>query len=114
MLRSGSGVLAGPSTTAPSATANLLPWQLQLIVPSTTSVTGHPWWVQVAENARNSPGLGWVTTTSCSRNTAPPPTGMSAVLASAPPRSAERRVRKEDSRAQYRTTEIVIQNPDYM
>jgi hypothetical protein len=63
----------------------LLPWQLQLIVPSATSVTGHPWWVQVAEKARNCPGAGCVTTTSCSANTVPPPTGMSDVLASAPP-----------------------------
>src|SRR5205823_5403368 len=73
----------GPSTTEPSATANLLPWQLQLIVPPVTSVTGQPWWVQVPPKARNFPAVGCVITMSWSANTAPPPTGISDVRASA-------------------------------
>ena len=34
---------------------NWLPWQLQMIVPSSTEVTGQPWWVQMLVNALNSP-----------------------------------------------------------
>ena len=48
---SGSGVSPGRPSTEPSATAKRLPWQGQLIVPSATSLTAQPWWVQVALNA---------------------------------------------------------------
>ncbi|WP_308212977.1 hypothetical protein [Mycolicibacterium vanbaalenii] len=46
-----------------------------------TSDTVHPAWVQTAENALNSPVLGWVSTTS--PTTIPEPTGTSAVAAKA-------------------------------
>ena len=68
----------------PSATANLLPWHGQLIVPPTTSLTLHPWWVQVALNPLNVPATGWVTTRSWAARTIPPPTGTSATAATAP------------------------------
>ncbi|AUG81895.1 hypothetical protein CFP65_7309 [Kitasatospora sp. MMS16-BH015] len=58
----------------------------QLIVPSATSWTAQPRWVQSAENALNWPGTGCVTTTFCSLRTTPPPTGTSAALSrGAPP-----------------------------
>src|SRR3954468_6941580 len=82
MFLSGSGDVAGPRTTDPSATAKRLPWHGQSIVPSVTSETVQPWCVQIAENALNSPAVGWVTTTCWSAKTAPPPTGTSAVLVS--------------------------------
>lgn len=44
-----SGFVAGPAATEPSR-LNLLPWQGQLMVPSTTSFTAHPACVQVDEN----------------------------------------------------------------
>ena len=44
------------------------------MTPSSTDVTGHPWWVQIAENALYVPDSGWVTTYFSSRIT-PPPTG---------------------------------------
>src|SRR6476619_2519334 len=81
---SGSGFFAGPAVGVPSATANLLPWHGQLIVPPTTSLTLHPWWVQVALNPLNVPASGWVTTRSWSARTIPPPTGTSATAATAP------------------------------
>ena len=37
-----SGAFAGPATTDPSAIENLLPWQVQLIVPSATAETRQP------------------------------------------------------------------------
>src|SRR5215210_2034330 len=80
---SGSGFLAGPAVGAPSATANLLPWHGQLIVPSFTSFTEHPWCVQVALKALNVPACGCVTTRPCAASTTPPPTGTSATAASA-------------------------------
>jgi hypothetical protein len=52
-------VVAGPAVTEPSATAKLLPWQGQLIVPLATSRTAQPWWVQVALSALNVPDTGW-------------------------------------------------------
>lgn len=81
----GSGDCAGPCFTLPSATANLLPWQGQLMVPPTTVETVHPSWVHTAEKALKSPLAGWVTTTFWSLKTFPPPSGMSEVLASAFP-----------------------------
>lgn len=84
----GSGDCAGPCFTLPSATANLLPWQGQLMVPPVTVETVHPSWVHTAENALKSPFAGWVTTTFLSLKTFPPPSGMSEVLASAAPLGA--------------------------
>jgi hypothetical protein len=80
----GSGVLAGPCTTEPSASAKLLPWHGQLTVSAVMVLIVQPWWVQVAENATNRPAVGWVITTSASAKTFPPPTGMSDVAARAP------------------------------
>ena len=74
-LTVGSGRGAGPACTLPSSIENLLPWQVQLIVPSLTEVTGHPWCVQIEENPRKSPFVGWVTTTWASGKISPPPTG---------------------------------------
>lgn len=54
---------AGGATTEPSSIENLLPWHEQLIEPSSTLVTGQLSCVQIAENARKSPSVGWVTTT---------------------------------------------------
>ncbi|CAM5346852.1 hypothetical protein SALBM311S_01764 [Streptomyces alboniger] len=67
---------------------NLLPWQVQLMVPSETLATGHCACVQMFEKPLNSPCLGWVTTISSSLKILPPPTGMSAVLASSCPGEA--------------------------
>src|SRR3546814_605644 len=52
-----------------------------------TPVTRQPWWVQVAENALNSPAVGWVITIFSSSRIRPPPTSMSLVLASTVPAS---------------------------
>src|SRR5690606_22555767 len=81
----GSGLGAGPPCTLPSVMEKLLSWQGQLMTPSETLCTAHPRWVQVAENALNSPADGWVTTTLRSAKTLPPPSGISAVVVSAPP-----------------------------
>src|SRR3954451_22183190 len=81
---SGSGRGAGPALTDPSATANLLPWHGQLMVPPTTSDTVQPWCVQVELNALNVPATGWVSTTPRAASTSPPPTGTSVVAASGP------------------------------
>ena len=51
----------------------------QLIPSAVTSLTGQPWCVQVMEKPRNSPSVGWVTTTPTSVKMAPEPTGTSAV-----------------------------------
>lgn len=59
---SGSGSVAGPCSTEPSATLKRLLWQAQSMVPSRTSDTMQPWWVQTAEKALKSPASGWVTT----------------------------------------------------
>ncbi|CAM5688278.1 hypothetical protein SVIOM74S_05715 [Streptomyces violarus] len=75
----GSGRVAGPWATEPSAMRNLLPWQTQLMVPSETDATVQRWCVQIAENALNRPCSGWVTTTSSSLKILPPPTGISSV-----------------------------------
>ena len=79
----GSGFLAGPPATEPSEILNLLPWQGQLMVPSETVLTVQPWWVQVVEKATMLPASGWVTTTLAGAKIRPPPTGMSATVASA-------------------------------
>src|SRR5436305_416790 len=71
------GLSPGPATfTDPSVIEYRLPWHGQLIVPSLTSLTGQPWWVQTAENALKVPAVGWVTTTDWLM-TVPPPTGTS-------------------------------------
>jgi hypothetical protein len=61
----GRGLDAGPPFTLPSAALNSLPWQGQWMIPSDTLFTEQPWWVQIDENALNSPEFGWVTTTPC-------------------------------------------------
>ena len=58
-----------------------LPWHGQLIVPSATAFSSHPSCVQTMPNPRNSPAVGWVTTTRRSGKTRPPPTGISSTLA---------------------------------
>jgi hypothetical protein len=79
-------VQSGPATKPlPSVMEKLLLWQGQLMTPFAMLFTAHPWWVQVAEKALNSPAVGCVTTTFRSPKTFPPPSGMSAVLASAAP-----------------------------
>src|SRR5215212_5850148 len=85
---SGSGFFAGPAVGAPSPTANLLPWQGQLMVPPATSLTLHPWWVQVALKPLNVPATGCVTTRSCAARTMPPPTGTSTTAATTPASAA--------------------------
>jgi hypothetical protein len=82
-LTGGSGDVAGPLTTAPLVTLNLLPWHGQLIVPSDTLPTVHPACVHTALNPWNSPDFGWVSTIFLSVRILPPPTGTSEVLASA-------------------------------
>lgn len=71
---------------------NSLLWQGHLMTPSSTEVTGQPWWVQIAVNALNAPEVGWVTTYFSSRIT-PPPTGTFEVatvaLAAVAPELAE-------------------------
>src|SRR5687768_3778039 len=80
-----SGLVAGPFFGEPSSIENLLPWQVQLIVPPSTPATGQPWCEQVALNALKLPALGWVTTTPWAAKTLPPPSGISLVLASSSP-----------------------------
>src|SRR6185503_3909758 len=82
ILRAGSAFGAGPFATDPSATLNLLPWHGQLIVPLATSPTWQPACVHSAEKHLNVPFVGCVTTTFSFLKILPPPTGMSAVLAS--------------------------------
>jgi hypothetical protein len=79
----GSGLGAGPATTAPVAMLYWLPWQGQSMVPLLIWLTMHPIWVHTALNALNSLAAGWVTTTCSSVKILPPPTGISAVEASA-------------------------------
>ena len=79
----GSGDVAGPETTAPSARANLLLWQAQSMV-SVTAETTQPWCVQTAENALKSPAAGWVTTILASFMITPPPSGTSALATLVP------------------------------
>src|SRR5687768_13281880 len=80
-----SGLVAGPPFTEPSVIENLLPSQLQLIVPPSTPVTGHPWCEHVELKHLNSPSVGCVTTTLDAAMIAPPPTGTLLVWVSAPP-----------------------------
>jgi hypothetical protein len=84
----GSGLGAGPATTAPVVMLNWLPWHGQSIVPLLTWLTVHPMWVQTALNALNSPDVGWVTTTCCPEKTIPLPTGIWLVVVSALPAAA--------------------------
>src|SRR6266702_8759721 len=83
MLTAANGDEAGPLTTEPSEMLNLLPWHGQLMVPPVTVPTMQPWWVHTAVNASNEPAFGWVITIFLSARILPPPTGISAVLASA-------------------------------
>src|SRR4051812_18876041 len=55
------------------------------MVPSATTSTVQPWWVQVEENAETAPASGRVTTTPCASRIRPPPTGTSATGTSAAP-----------------------------
>src|ERR1700754_2651298 len=78
--------VAGPLRGVPSSSENLLPWQLQLIVPPSTLAIGHPWWGQTARKPWNVPSVGWVTPICEAGNKAPPPTGTSLALpTTAPP-----------------------------
>src|SRR5579863_3177484 len=79
----GSGMGAGPATTAPVVMLYWLPWQGQSMVPLLTWLTMQPMCVQTALNALNSLAVGWVTTTLGPVKIVPPPTGMSLVAASA-------------------------------
>ena len=79
----GSGLGAGPATTAPVAMLYWLPWQGQSMVPPLTWLTVQPRWVQIALNALYWPAVGWVTTTFGPGKILPPPTGISLVAASA-------------------------------
>src|SRR6185437_3700925 len=84
----GSGLGAGPATTAPVEMLYWLPWHGQSMVPLLTWLTMHPMWVQTALNALNSPAVGWVTTTCGPDRTSPPPTGILLVATSALPAGA--------------------------
>ena len=88
IVLAGSGLGAGPASTAPSVIEYSLPWHGQSILPSAIWLTVQPMWVQTALKALNSPAVGWVTTTSWVAKILPPPTGMSLVAASAPGRRA--------------------------
>src|SRR6478735_1428339 len=55
------------------------------MTPFAMPLTAQPAWVHLDENALYVPAFGWVTTTPLSANTLPPPSGMSAVLASSVP-----------------------------
>src|SRR3954469_7239702 len=67
----GSGRGAGPPRTLPVAASKRLPWHGQLMAPSATLSTTHPWWVQTEENAWTSDPLRVSTTAGLSR-TMPP------------------------------------------
>ena len=84
IVLAGSGLGAGPASTAPSVIEYSLPWHGQSIRPSAIWLTVQPMWVQTALKALNSPAVGWVTTVSWVSKIFPPPTGMSLVAASAP------------------------------
>src|ERR1700761_3588237 len=76
----GSGLGAGPATTAPVVMLYWLPWQGQSMVPLLTWLTRQPMCVQIALNALNSPAVGWGTTTFDAVMISPPPTGTLLVL----------------------------------
>src|SRR5215469_6051361 len=82
MATGGSGLGAGPLTTEPSLTLNLLPWHGQSMVPLAIVATMQPWCVQTALNPLNVPATGCVSTTFGPSMILPPPTGTSAVVAS--------------------------------
>src|SRR5580704_4156790 len=72
----GSGLGAGPATTAPLVILNRLPWQGQSMVPPVTWLTTQPTCVHTALNARYCPRAGCVTTTRAVVKMVPPPTGI--------------------------------------
>src|ERR1700727_748904 len=80
----GSGLGAGPASTAPSVIEYSLPWHGQSIRPLAIWLTVQPICVQTALKALNWPADGWVTTTTCEGKIFPPPTGMAPVPDSAP------------------------------
>jgi hypothetical protein len=80
----GSGLGAGPASTAPSVIEYSLPWHGQSIRPSAIWLTMQPMWVQTALKTLNSPAVGWVTTVVWAAKILPPPTGMALVAVSAP------------------------------
>ena len=77
------GLVAGPLTTEPSLTLNLLPWHGQSMVPFETLLTMQPWCVHTALNALKVPACGYVITMFLPSMILPPPSGTSAVVASA-------------------------------
>ena len=83
MATAASGVVAGPWTTEPSLMLNLLPWHGQSMVPSLIWLTRQPWCVHTALNALNDPARGCVITMFSPLMILPPPSGTSAVVASA-------------------------------
>src|SRR6516164_8961537 len=92
MGSAGSGLGAGPATTAPSLMLYWLPWHGQSMVPFEIRLTMHPMCVQTALKALKSPEVGWVTTTFWAVKILPLPTGISLVVAralAAPPPVAE-------------------------
>src|SRR5215472_4934029 len=91
MGSAGSGLGAGPATTAPSLMLYWLPWHGQSMVPFEIWLTMHPMCVQTALKPLKSPEVGWVTTTFCSVKILPLPTGISLVVARAlaPPPAPE-------------------------
>jgi hypothetical protein len=96
MSMAGSGLVAGPRATLPSAAENSLWWHGQLITPSAIPVTAQPWCVHVDENALNWPFTGWVMTSCRLSKILPPPSGMSAVFASTVPGDAADPVEPDD------------------
>src|SRR6516164_9589447 len=84
MGSAGSGLGAGPATTAPSLMLYWLPWHGQSMVPFEIWLTMHPMCVQTALKALKSPEVGWVTTTFSAVKILPLPTGISLVVARAP------------------------------
>src|SRR5271165_238827 len=85
MAWAGSGLGAGPPTTAPVLMLYWLPWHGQSIVPFEIVLTMQPMCVQTALNALKSPEFGWVTTIFSLVKILPLPTGISLVAASAEP-----------------------------
>src|SRR5215475_12054487 len=80
MVCDGSGLGAGPWTTEPSLTLNLLPWHGQLIVPPETLLTMQPACVHTAVNALNVPASGCVITMFLPPMMTPPPSWTDEVL----------------------------------
>jgi hypothetical protein len=76
---------AGPPSTEPSSSENVLWWQVHVMALLSILDTRQPWCVQTALKALKSPSAGWVMTTFSSWKILPLPTGMSLVLIDVPP-----------------------------